>query len=143
MAVEQAPTDEDYRQLADLRYTLRRFLSWSERQAAGEGLTAAQHQLLLAIRASREPLGPTVGEIAERLLLRHHSAVGLIDRAQSAGLVTRERDPDQRSLVRLRLTDAAQAKLAGLSEAHLRELAQLAPVMQALLHGIAEQATRR
>ncbi len=125
-------TDADYARLAELRYGLRRFLQWSSEQARGAGVTPTQHQLLLAIRASRDPRGPTVGEIADVLLIRHHSAVGLIDRAQEGGLITRERDPDTGSVVHLRLTESGARTLTALSEVHLRELAQLAPTLQAL-----------
>src|SRR6185437_10976422 len=94
-------TDNDYERLADFRYGLRRFLHWSEQQARTAGITPTQHQLLLAIRSSRDPRGATVGEVAEVLIIRHHSAVELIDRAQEAGLVRRERDPDTQSVVHL------------------------------------------
>jgi DNA-binding MarR family transcriptional regulator len=131
-------TDGDYRRLAELRYRLRSFLHWSAEQAKGAGLTPTQHQLLLAVRASQEERGPTVSDIAAILLIRHHSAVELVDRAQEAGLIVRERDPDQQSMVRLRLTAHGAAKLESLSELHLRELAQLAPTMRALLEAIDE-----
>jgi DNA-binding MarR family transcriptional regulator len=131
-------TDEDYRRLAELRYGLRSFLHWSAELAKRAGLTPTQHQLLLAVRASQEERGPTVSDVAAVLLIRHHSAVELVDRAQEAGLIVRERDPDQQSLVRLRLSAHGAAKLASLSELHLRELAQLAPTMRALLEAIDE-----
>src|SRR5690349_1571259 len=76
--------DDDYRRLLELRSGLRRFLRWSEQAAQSAGLTPAQHQLLLAVRGHDDPRGPTVGDVAEHLLLRHHSAVGLIDRAETA-----------------------------------------------------------
>ncbi|MGH2888349.1 MAG: MarR family winged helix-turn-helix transcriptional regulator [Solirubrobacteraceae bacterium] len=125
-------SDEDYERLAMLRHGLRSFLHWSAEQAKQAGLTATQHQLLLAVRASHEDRGPTVSDIAAVLLIRHHSAVELVDRAQDAGLIRRERDPDQQSLVRLQITERGAAKLRSLSEMHLRELAQLAPTMRAL-----------
>lgn len=131
-------TDDDYERLAEFRYGLRRFLHWSEQQARQVGITPTQHQLLLAIRSSRDPRGATVGEVAEVLIIRHHSAVGLIDRAQEAGLITRERDPETQSIVHLRLTDMGALALGALSEAHLRELSQLAPTMQALLEALSE-----
>ncbi len=129
-------TDADYRRLAELRHGLRSFLHWSAEQAKHAGLTPTQHQLLLAIRASQEEKGPTLSDIAATLLIRHHSAVELVDRAQEAGLIKRERDPDQHSMVRLGLTAHGAACLASLSELHLRELAQLAPTMRALLQAI-------
>jgi DNA-binding MarR family transcriptional regulator len=131
-------TDADFERLAEFRYGLRRFLHWSEQQARQVGITPTQHQLLLAIRSSREPRGATVGEVAEVLIIRHHSAVGLVDRAQEAGLITRERDPDTQSIVHLKLTEMGTLALSALSEAHLRELSQLAPTMQALLEALSE-----
>jgi DNA-binding MarR family transcriptional regulator len=130
-------TDADYQHLLDLRTGLRRFLRWSEEQAAEAGLTPAQHQLLLAIRGLKStgapgtgsPLGPTIGDVAETLLLRHHSAVGLVDRAVKAGLVTRQEDAHDRRVVRLRLTALGNDLLTLLSAAHLEELERLAPRM--------------
>ena len=126
------PTDDDYRRLLELRTGLRRFLRWSEQQALGAGMTPAQHQLLLAIRGHGDERGPTVTDIAGYLLLRHHSAVGLIDRAEAAGLVARGADPENSSAVRLRLTEKGSAQLEALSELHLEELEHLAPTMHAL-----------
>jgi DNA-binding MarR family transcriptional regulator len=126
------PSDDDYRRLLDLRTGLRRFLRWSEQQAQAAGLTPTQHQLLLAVRGHPDPRGPTVGDLADHLLLRHHSAVGLIDRAEAAGLVTRTPDADNPSAVRLRLTPEGSRRLETLSELHLEELAHLAPTMHAL-----------
>jgi DNA-binding MarR family transcriptional regulator len=126
------PSDDDYRRLLELRTGLRRFLRWSEEHARAAGVTPAQHQLLLAIRGHADERGPTVGDVAAYLLLRHHSAVGLVDRAESAGLVTRSQDADNLSVVRLRLTDKGSALLEALSEQHLDELSHLAPTMHAL-----------
>jgi DNA-binding MarR family transcriptional regulator len=84
----------DFEHLLELRTRLRRFLTWSPHQARAAGLTPAKHQLLLAIKGHPDPAGPTVGEIATYLVLRHHSAVGLIDRAVSDGLVARTPRPD-------------------------------------------------
>jgi DNA-binding MarR family transcriptional regulator len=122
-------TTAEYRRLADLRRGLRDFLHWSGERARAAGLTPTQHQLLLVIRASRQKHGPTIGEIADALLIRPHSAVELVDRAQGAGLIHRDRDA---ALVRLTLTGEGAAKLRSLSQAHQRELAQLAPTMRAL-----------
>jgi DNA-binding MarR family transcriptional regulator len=117
--------DEAYARLLALRSGLRRFLRWSEQQAADAGLTPAQHQLLLAIRGHPDPRGPTIGEVADYLLLRHHSTVGLVDRADAAGLVTRERDDEDHRVVRLRLTEMAAERLEALSALHLQELERL------------------
>ena len=132
MTLDQA----DFTHLLELRTGLRRFLRWSEEQAKAAGLTPAKHQLLLAVRGHPDPAGPTVGEIADYLVLRHHSAVGLIDRTVKDGLVRRNPDPRSKSVVRITLTPAGMAKLESLSEAHLEELAHLAPTMQALWRAV-------
>jgi DNA-binding MarR family transcriptional regulator len=118
-------TDADYEDLLSLRTGLRRFLRWSEQQAEVAGLTPSQHQLLLAVRGHTDGRGPTVGEVADYLLLRHHSAVGLVDRAEQAGLVARIRDPADHRVVRLRLTPAGSKKLETLAELHREELQRL------------------
>ena len=128
MTLDQA----DFEHLLELRTGLRRFLRWSEQQAVAAGLTPAKHQLLLAIRGHPDPAGPTISEIAHYLVLRHHSAVGLIDRAVSDGLLKRTADPDSKSIVRVTLTAAGMAKLDALAEAHLQELSHLAPTMRTL-----------
>jgi DNA-binding MarR family transcriptional regulator len=126
------PSAAEYARLLELRTGLRRFLHWSEEQARAHGLTPAHHQLLLAIKGHRGPEGPKVSELARALVLRPNSVVGLIDRAQAAGLVRRHRDSAHPALVRLHVTAAGEAKLEGLTEAHLTELARLAPAMEAL-----------
>lgn len=132
-----APLEQlDFEHLLELRTGLRRFLRWSEGQALAAGLTPAQHQLLLAVKGHPDPAGPTIGEIADYLVLRHHSAVGLIDRAVAAGLVERRPDPSSNSAVRVVLTPAGEEKLDALAGAHLEELAHLAPTMHALWRAV-------
>ncbi|WP_286135093.1 MarR family transcriptional regulator [Mycobacterium sp. UM_Kg1] len=114
--------DEVYARLLAFRTRLRRFERWSADQAQAAGLTPAQHQLLLAVRGHSDPRGPTVGDIAEYLLLRHHSAGELIQRAESAGLVTRVRDSEDQRVIRLQLTETAAQCLQALTELHLKEL---------------------
>ena len=136
------PTDDDYQRLLELRTGLRRFLRWSEEQARASGITPAHHQLMLAIRGHDDERGPTVTELAAYLLLRHHSAVGLIDRAEAAGLVVRRPDPDNPSAVRLNLTEKGSDQLAALSELHLDELEHLAPTMAALWEALEDHPAR-
>jgi DNA-binding MarR family transcriptional regulator len=135
------PTQRDYERLLGLRDDLRRFLRWSEEQAEAEGLTAAQHQLLLAIRGHGGRLGPTIGDVAEHLLLRHHSAVGLADRAVTAGLVRRIPDREDHRVVRLTLTPRGRAALDRLAGRHLEELARLARRLGPLVAGIPPAAS--
>jgi DNA-binding MarR family transcriptional regulator len=128
--------DADYRQLLEFRDGLRRFLRWSEEEAASVGLTPAQHQLLLAVRGDNSKLGPTITDVAEHLLLRRHSVVGLVNRAEDAGLLTRSSDPDDQRLVRLGLTPLGARRLEQLSAQHLEELRRLAPRLRPLWEGL-------
>ena len=123
---------EDFQHLLELRTRLRRFLRWSEQQARAAGLTAAQHQLLLAVKGHPDPHGPTIGQLADYLVIRHHSAVGLVDRAAAAELVQRGPDPANNSAVRVTLTEAGAAKLDELTETHLQELGHLGPTIRIL-----------
>ena len=128
--------DAEYRSLLHFRTGIRRFLHWSAQQAEAAGLTPAQHQLLLAIRGHEDDRGPTIGDVAAYLFLRHHSAVGLIDRAEAAGLVQRIEDQEDRRVVRLRLTSRGEGSLVQLSRPHLEELTRLAPEIRALWAGL-------
>src|SRR3546814_16416073 len=92
----QALTDADYQALASFRYALRQFTTFSESKATEAGLTPRQHQALLAIRAAHEPA--TVGFVAERLIMKPHSATGLIDRLEASGLVSRHSSAKDRGL---------------------------------------------
>ncbi|CAJ1495184.1 helix-turn-helix domain-containing protein [[Mycobacterium] kokjensenii] len=114
--------DDVYSRLLAFRTRLRQFERWSADQAQAAGLTPAQHQLLLAIRGHSDSRGPTVGEVAEYLLLRHHSAGELIQRAEAAGLVVRVRDSGDQRVIRLQLTETAAQCLQALTELHLEEL---------------------
>lgn len=136
-------SDRTYGRLLDIRTGMRRFERWSEQQAKAAGLTAAQHQLLLAIRGHDDPRGPTIGEVADYLLLRHHSAVGLIDRAESLGLVRRVRDDDDRRVVRLSLSPKGARRLADLSKLHVEELKRLSAHFAAVSGGLAPARPRK
>lgn len=122
--------DDDYWRLLEFRTAIRKFLKYSKNQAAKVGLTPTQHQLLLAIRGHKSEFAPTIGEIAECLLIRHHSAVELVDRAETAGLVQRRPDADDQRVVRLALTRSGAAKLERISAANLAELRRLGPEFQ-------------
>ena len=109
---------------ARFRHALRTFLRFSEQAARRAGLTPEQHQLLLAIRGSGRPW-LLVGEVATELLIAPHSALGLIERAVAAGLVSREQDPGDHRKVRVSLTPLAQQLVAELTLAHRAELRRL------------------
>ena len=126
----------DYERLLAFRTGLRRFLYWSGQQAEAAGITPAQHQLLLAVRGHPGPEGPTIGEIAGYLLVRHHSAVELIDRAVTAGLVARQADGEDARTVRIVLTASGRERLEKLAASHLEELARLTNRMHILWAGL-------
>ncbi len=126
-------TKADYEQLSAFRYALGRFLSFSAAAAEAAGVTPQQHQTLLAIKGYPGRVEITIGELAERLGLKHHSAVGLVDRLAARGLVCRRTDPASRRFVLIALTPEADTLLAGLSRAHRQELQQLLPTLTRLL----------
>jgi DNA-binding MarR family transcriptional regulator len=129
-------TKGDFAKLLAFRTDLRRFERWSERQARAVGISPAQHQLMLAVKGHDDRRGPTLGEVAEYLLLRPHSAVELVDRAEAAGLVERKKtDPDGR-LVRVELTADGEDRLHALSALHLGELRRMAPSLKHLVEGL-------
>jgi DNA-binding MarR family transcriptional regulator len=125
-------TPTDYERLAEFRYLLRQFLIFSEQAADRAGLTAQQHQALLAIKGFGAA-HPTVGELARRLGIKHHSTVGLVDRLIAKSLVRRQAGTRDRRQVMLRLTSQAERRLSRLSAAHRSELERLAPLLQTLL----------
>jgi DNA-binding MarR family transcriptional regulator len=120
----------DYAALARFRLELRRFLAFSERASHAAGLEPQQHQLLLALRGFGSPdRSPTIGDIASWLLIQHHSAVELVDRAGARGLVRRHTDPEDRRRVLVELTPEGEAVLAQLSLQHREELESTAPAL--------------
>jgi DNA-binding MarR family transcriptional regulator len=130
----QAPiTSREYERLADFRYALRKFLRFSEEAARASGLTPNQHQLLLTIRGWRGPRPPSISDIAERLQLRHHSTVELVQRAVAAGLVSTSPDPLDQRRQHLHLTRAGELNLDALSLMHRDELKRFRQQMTDLL----------
>ena len=136
MASESPPTIAEYQALAEFRYQLRRFLRFSEEAARAAGLASQQYQLLLAIKGAPGE-NPTVGQLAERMQLRHHSAVELVDRLAGRGFVRRQRDQADRRQVRLELTPAADAVLDELAQHHREQLHVVAPLLIQVLEQIA------
>lgn len=122
-------TQSDYTALAEFRYVLRRFLDFSEKAARQAGLTPRQHQALLVIKGYRggEPI--SIGDLAERLIIHHHSAVELTNRLVDSGLVVRLHDENDQRRVLLCLTERANACLEELSGAHLDELRRTGPLL--------------
>jgi DNA-binding MarR family transcriptional regulator len=126
-------TQRDFERLLQFRSTLRRFERWSEDQARAAGLTHVQHQLLVAIKGHRGDKPPAVGDLAGYLLLRPHSTVELIDRAETAGLVERVSDSVDGRVVRVRLTTTGDRMVQVLAQAHLDRLHELADVLNDLM----------
>jgi DNA-binding MarR family transcriptional regulator len=122
-------TDADYQALAAFRYQIRRFLHFSQQAARAEGLEPQQHQMMLAIHVLDSTDGPTMGKLAEYLLIRHHSAVELVDRLAKRRLVERVRGQGDRRQVRVRLTAEGQDKLKWLSSVHRAELCTSGPLL--------------
>lgn len=126
-------TKAEYEALAALRYALRLFLGFSENAARESGLTPQQHQALLAIKGFPGRDRITVGELADRLRLRHHSAVGLTNRLVAAKLVARIKSSQDRRQVYLVLTRHGEELLEELSAIHKTELSRVGADLERIL----------
>lgn len=137
MRTSAKPTDslskEDFELLAEFRYTLRKFLGFSEAAAVGHGVSAQQYQALLAIEGFPGRNWVSIGELAEQLRTAHHSAVGLVDRMEALGLVKRAKTADDKRLVRVSLTAKGRGLLEKLYRAHRAELKTIGPKLITLL----------
>lgn len=131
-------TDEDYRLLATWRFALRRFLQFSERAAAELGCTAQQYQTMLAIRGFPGRARVTVGELAERMCIQHHSAVGLVDRLSERELVRRIASRGDRRHVFVELTPHGERILEELANIHRAELRRIKPELFAFVETMGE-----
>jgi DNA-binding MarR family transcriptional regulator len=129
-------TDRNLQDLLRLRTELRRFQRWSEDQARRAGLTHMQHQLMLAVKGHPDRRGPTIGDVADYLLLRHHSTVELVDRVEALGHVERMADSEDARVVRLCLTASGERALRQLAALHIEELRRLRPVLSTLIDGL-------
>jgi DNA-binding MarR family transcriptional regulator len=130
-------SEADYRLLAEFRYLLARFLAFSEAAAEEAGLAPRQHQALLAIKGFPGGGPVTVGDLAARLGIRHHSAVGLVDRLVASGHLERRTDSLDKRRILLALTDHGEEALATLSAVHREELRRLTPLLKPLLTQLA------
>ena len=129
----QRLTAMDYAAIAAFRLELRRFLLFSETAAARLGLPPQQHQALLAIAGHAGAGRPSVGTIAQQLLIAPHTAAELVSRMVQAGLVTKAAAPEDQRRIELSLTPKADRKLRQLTAAHLHELENLEPALSRAL----------
>jgi DNA-binding MarR family transcriptional regulator len=132
----QAPIQPNFKSMAELRYQIRRFLRFSENAARQAGIEPQQHQLLLAVRGLPDGLKPTVGVLAERMQLQHHSTVELIDRLVERGFLCRLRATDDRRQVLIKLTHEGEKFLKTLSLHHLQELQSTGPKFVKILQDL-------
>ena len=132
------PNLPDFKAMAELRYQIRCFLRFSENAARQAGIEPQQHQLLLAVRGLPENLKPTIGVLAERMQLQHHSTVELVDRLADRGFLLRLRATDDRRQVLVKLTHDGEEFLKTLSLHHLHELQSSGPKFVMILQGLIE-----
>ena len=135
-----SPKSPDFKAMAELRYQIRRFLRFSENAAREAGIEPQQHQLLLAVRGLPEGLKPTIGVLAERMQLQHHTTVELIDRLVDRGFLSRLRATDDRRQVFVKLTHDGEEFLKKLSLHHLQELQSAGPKFLKILQGLIEDS---
>jgi DNA-binding MarR family transcriptional regulator len=135
--------DGEYQALAEFRYHIRKYLRFSEHAARAAGLEPQQHQVLLAIKGLPDATRATIGEVAERLQIQHHSTVELVDRLARRGLVQRKRTGQDRREVLLQLTARGDRILRELSVHHTDELRNAGPALVAALKRMMGAVGRR
>ena len=133
------PSLTDYRSLAEVRYQIRRFLSFSEHAARAAGMEPQQHQLLLAIKGLPPDRRPTIKALAERLCVQHHTVVALVDQVEARKLVRRKRHAKDRREILLVLTAQGDRILRGLSVLHRDQLRVVGPTLVEALASIVGQ----
>ncbi len=133
-----APTQDDYRTLAAFRARLREFVAFSDRASATVGMTQQQYQALLALKthSGAEPL--TISGLAALLLIKHHSAVGMVDRLEKQGIVRREPSLRDRRVVGVRLTTRGSRAIGRVAKIHRDELRRIAPDFVRIFSFLAE-----
>jgi DNA-binding MarR family transcriptional regulator len=129
-------TKKEYESLSSFRYALRRFLKFSEDAAQAVGLTPNQHQALLTIKGYRGREYVTNGELAERLQIKHHSAVGLVNRLEAQGLIVRRHGENDKREVYVALTERGAELLERLAAVHKEELKRIAAQLSNILEGL-------
>jgi DNA-binding MarR family transcriptional regulator len=139
--MSKTPTQPNFKAMAELRYQIRRFLRFSENAARQAGIEPQQHQLLLAVRGLPDMLKPTIGVLAERMQLQHHSTVELIDRLVERGFLFRLRSTDDKRQVLVKLTHDGEELLKRLSLNHLQELQSAGPTFVKVLQSLIERSS--
>ncbi|GCF09745.1 MarR family winged helix-turn-helix transcriptional regulator [Dictyobacter arantiisoli] len=134
-------SDMDYQALSEFRYEIRRFMRFSEESARAAGLEPQQHQLLLALKGLSMQGNVTISALAERLQLRHHSTVELLDRMAEHGFVQRTRDTADQRRVLITLTTAGETVLRHLSLLHRTELRSAGPALVRTLEALTDHPT--
>jgi len=117
----------EYQKLEEFRFRIRRFLRFSEDAARRTGVEPQQHQALLVIHSAQNGTAPTIGCVADRLMIKHQSAVGLLNRLTKLGLISRTHSVNDARQVLVALTRKGEQVLHGLSLAHRAELEQIGP----------------
>jgi DNA-binding MarR family transcriptional regulator len=138
-AASEEPSIDDYRALAEFRYQIRLFLSFSEHAARAAGMEPQQHQLLLAIKGLPAARRPTIKALAERLCVQHHTVVALVDQVEARKLVRRKRHAKDRREILLVLTAQGERILRGLSVLHRDQLRIVGPTLVEALASIVGQ----
>jgi DNA-binding MarR family transcriptional regulator len=141
--VTEPELELDYQNLHEFRYAIQRFLHFSAEAARAAGFKPRQHQLMLAIKGLPTGLQPTIGVLAERLQIRHHSCVELVDRLAATGHVVRERNEADRREVLVRLTPEGEEKLRELTLHHQAEIKTAGPALARVLRLVTEGAGAR
>jgi DNA-binding MarR family transcriptional regulator len=132
----------DFEALAAFRLKLRQFLAFSEKASAAVGLTQQQYQALLAMRAHTGPGPLTISGLAGEMLIKHHSAVGMVNRLEQQGMVRREESTADRRKVAISLTEEGARVFAKLASVHLGELKHIAPDLERFFGYFARGARR-
>jgi DNA-binding MarR family transcriptional regulator len=135
------PHQPNYKSMAELRYQIRRFLRFSENAARQAGIEPQQHQLLLAVRGLPDGVKPTIGVLAERMQLQHHSTVELIDRLVERNFLFRLRSTDDKRQVLVKLTHDGEEFLQRLSLYHLQELQSAGPTFVNVLQSLIQESS--
>jgi len=127
---------QDFQALAEFRYNIRRFMRASEQILKPAGLKPQHYQLLLHIKGLGQDKQATIGEIADRLQIQHHSTVELVDRMSARGLIKRKRAAEDRRQVLLELTPKGERTIRELAHLHREELRNTGPALVAALRKV-------